>query len=139
MNAHRSIHAEQSPDANARFLAAKTKAEASLRTPLRRYEKVKGFCISDKMLRQFMSLERAADERGVSRSMHDELVRPIPSLAGHPNALDFNAAERGRQMSKRIEQFCAQLRAKMLREDEQFLGEPDDYFTTPREPYGMGG
>ena len=109
---------------------AMEQARANLRTPLARYRKVSN--AAEQFQSQLMSMERAKDERDISRDLHKRFVRPMPSLAGHPNALDFQAAERGRKTSRRIEAFCAQLRARMLREDEAFLEGEEDYFTTAR-------
>lgn len=127
-------------DPERRFLAACDVVLDKLRTPLRRYEKVNAYCTSDKMLRDFMKMERAADAMSVDRALHKEFVRAVPTAHGSfGKVFDFDAAERGRIMSARIVKFRKQLLAKMEADDEAFLAEPEDHFATPRVTSGMGG
>lgn len=117
--------------ADANFLAACELARDSLRTPLQRYKRVARHPSTLADAGAFMKMERAKDAMDASRALHKQFVPVAPPLAGHRNVLDFDAADRGREFSKRIGKFCKQLSAKMEAEDEAFLSEPD-HFSPPR-------
>lgn len=135
MNAPTILTASAPADPERRFLAACDLILEGLRTPLQRYKKVAN--LPDTAA--FMKMERAKDAMDASRALHKQFVSVAPSLAGHPNALDFKAADRGRELSKRIGKFCNQLSAKMEAEDEAFFADEPDHFTTPRVTSMMGG
>lgn len=132
MAIHTDIDADFSPDA--RFLASKERALAGLRTSEQRWESVSK---TGEFAVRLLPLERASDVRAVSKAMHADLVPGLPTKVGSAGLVfDFAAAERGRQMSKRIEALCKQLGAEIEQADNEFLAEPD-HFTTPRCVAGM--
>ena len=141
MNAHRSIQAEQAPDANARFLAACDLILANLRTPLQRYKKVAAHPATLAHAADFMKMERAKDAFDASDALDKQFihVNTFSDSRIHHSSV-FDRADERRALSKRIAKFREQLSAKMEREDAAFMadGEPD-YFTTPRSAAGMGG